>query len=54
MEKKYEMKLNDDHTVTFWSVYNQRWETTSYISDAEYAAMPDSDRDIAIKHLYIK
>ncbi len=35
-----------DHTVTFWSVYEQRWVRckASRISDAELASMSDSER----------
>ncbi len=35
-----------DNTVTFWSVYEQRWVRckASRISDAELASMSDSER----------
>lgn len=44
--------LHRDGTVTFWSVYSQRWiRRTTVVSDREYAAMGDTDRHRITAHL---
>jgi hypothetical protein len=42
----YNPTFHRDNTVTFWSVYQQRWVrcAASRISDAELASMSDPER----------
>lgn len=42
-------------TVTFWSVYQQRWVSKARnISDSELAAMSEGERNKVAKHLGIE
>jgi len=45
-KQMYNPTFHRDNTVTFWSVYEQRWVrcAASRISDAELASMSDSER----------
>lgn len=43
--------LNDDGTVTYWSVYHQTWETTDNPPMRELAAMGKNERDMVCAHL---
>lgn len=46
------IKYHRDHTITFWSVYQQIWICRcSDISDKELAAMTEKEREKIIKHL---
>ena len=50
------MKTTYHHnkTVTFWSVYQQRWIVKArYVSDSELAAMGEKERTKIAKHLHI-
>lgn len=45
-------KLNDDGTVTYWSVYQQRWiEHADSIPDRELAAHNAAERSAIMDHL---
>jgi len=48
----YDVKLNENGTVTWWSVYQQRYQTAfpAQIPDAEYAAMTDEERERIAAH----
>lgn len=41
---------HNNGTVTYWSVYQQAWVTTSSVPDAELAAMPEKDRRRVMLH----
>ena len=47
----YKTKFHRDNTVTFWNVYEQRWNRTpaKRISDQDLASMSESDRKRVIK-----
>lgn len=47
--------FHDNHTVTYWSVYNQRWvKNTNYVPDKELAAMGQDERQKVISHLRLQ
>ena len=49
---KLATKLNSNKTITFWSVYLQRWiKNASDIADRELAAMSEPERARVINHL---
>jgi len=49
---KMETKLNDDGTVTYWSVHMSQWvANTTCVPDQEYAAMGSDERDQVLAHL---
>lgn len=48
-----EVKINEDGSVTYWSVYDQAWSTASTerrIPDHEYAAMSHQERERVLAH----
>jgi hypothetical protein len=50
---KYSPTYHRDRSVTFWSVYEQRWIRASTIPDRELAAMSTEERDRVLRHLAV-
>lgn len=46
-----EVTINNDGTVTYWSVLRQQWVTASpnMVTNKELACLPDEERDIIKK-----
>jgi DNA-directed RNA polymerase subunit M/transcription elongation factor TFIIS len=48
----YNTTFHQDGTVTYWSVYNQRWiKDARIVSNQELAAMSKQERNQVIEHL---
>ena len=46
----FRTKFHRDGSITLWDVYTQAWERTSRPSDRQLAAMPEGERERAIRH----
>lgn len=46
----FKTKFHRDGSITLWDVYTQSWARTARPTNQQLAAMPDAERDRAIRH----